>query len=96
MVKTCRWTGTIANNTPEPEDEGKYTAGKPGNPCPGSGFTPGTQRTKKDAKTKWDVSSYNDAVKNAFQWAKDMEKTIIIAIVGTDPGPSAASIIENT
>ena len=69
------WTGTIANNTPEPEDEGKYTAGKPGNPCPGSGFTPGTQRTKKDAKTKWDVSSYNDAVKNAFQWAKDMEKT---------------------
>ena len=70
------WTGTIANNTPEPEDEGKYTAGKPGNPCPGSGFTPGTQRTKKDAKTKWDVSSYNDAVKNAFQWAKDMEKPI--------------------
>lgn len=69
------WTGTIANNTPEPEDEGKYTAGKPGSPCPGSGFTPGTQRTKKDAKTKWDVSSYNDAVKNAFQWAKDMEKT---------------------
>lgn len=75
MVKTCRWTGTIANNTPEPEDEGKYTAGKPGNPCPGSGFTPGTQRTKKDAKTKWDVSSYNDAVKNAFQWVRDMEKT---------------------
>ena len=28
--------------------------------------------------------------------AKDIEKTIIIAIVGTEPGPSAASTIEKT
>ena len=28
--------------------------------------------------------------------AKDIEKAIIIAIVGTEPGPSAARIIENT
>ncbi len=69
------WTGKISNSTPKPNDIGKYTAGKPGSPCKGSGWTAGTQRTLATAKTNWSVSSYNDAVKNAFDWAKKMEET---------------------
>lgn len=67
------WTGTIGNSTPEPADVGKFNPGKPGSPCAGNGFNPGTQRTKGTAKTNWNVDAYNTALDQAFSWAKQME-----------------------
>lgn len=71
----AEWTGTIANNTSEPADVGKFNAGKAGSPCAGSGFNKGTQRTKGTATTSWDTSSYNTAIDQAIAWAQKMEAT---------------------
>lgn len=71
----AEWTGTIANNTSEPADVGKFNAGKAGSPCAGNGFDKGTQRTKGTATTSWDTSSYNTAIDQAIAWAQKMEAT---------------------
>lgn len=70
---TATWTGTIGNNTPEPADVGTFDPGKPGTPCAAVGYDPGKQRTKATASTNWDVSAYNNALSQAFSWAKQME-----------------------
>ena len=71
----AEWSGTIANNTPEPEDIGEFDPGKPGSPCPGQGYDKGKQRKKAEPETNWDVSSYNTAIDQAIAWAKAMEDT---------------------
>ena len=74
-IISAEWIGTIDNNTAEPPDIGKFDPGKPGSPCPGEGFDPGTQRTKADPVTSWDVSAYNTALDQAIKWATEMEAT---------------------
>ena len=64
----AQWTGTIANNTPEPGDIGSFNPGAPGSPCAGNGFNKGTQRKKGTAATNWDVSDYNKAVADALRY----------------------------
>ena len=64
----AQWTGTIANNTPEPGDIGSFNPGAPGSPCAGNGFNKGTQRKKGTAATNWNVSDYNKAVADALRY----------------------------
>lgn len=83
------WTGTISNSTPEPKDVGKFKPGKAGSPCAGKGFDKGTQRTKATAKTNWSVDAYNNALDQAFSWAKEMEQ------IGGSPDGTAWRIADS-
>lgn len=83
------WTGTISNSTPEPKDVGKFKPGKAGSPCAGKGFDKGTQRTKATAETNWSVDAYNNALDQAFSWAKKMEQ------IGGSPDGTAWRIADS-
>ena len=83
------WTGTISNSTPEPKDVGKFKPGKAGSPCAGKGFDKGTQRTKATAETNWSVDAYNNALDQAFSWAKEMEQ------IGGSPDGTAWRIADS-
>ena len=83
------WTGTITNSTPEPKDVGKFKPGKAGSPCAGKGFDKGTQRTKATAETNWSVDAYNNALDQAFSWAKKMEQ------IGGSPDGTAWRIADS-
>jgi len=71
----AEWKGTIGNGTQEPADIGKFDPGKPGTPCAGLGFDPGTLRTKDEPSTSWEVDTYNQNLEQAISWAKAMEAT---------------------
>lgn len=71
------WEGDISNNTPRPDNNfSAFQPGTPGSPCAGNGTDDGNgdSRHMSNASTNWDVSDYNTALKNATDWAKEMEK----------------------
>lgn len=70
------WEGKIANNTPKPtESPASFDKGTAGSPCKAVGWKAGNgaQRKLVSAQTDWNVDSYNNAVKQATEWAKKME-----------------------
>lgn len=67
---TAMWTGTIANQTPNPGITGDSTPS--GTPCSGS---PGVPGVKAPESPKWDMTNYDKALKQAEQWAKAYEST---------------------
>lgn len=67
---TATWTGTIANQTPNPGITGDSSPS--GTPCSGS---PGVPGVKASESPKWDMTNYDKALKQALQWAKAYEST---------------------
>ena len=66
------WEGTIANNTPAWQKVGSNVPAS-GKPCEGGNAGKVYSISTKPAN--WDVSAYNEALANAQEWAKAMEKT---------------------